>query len=69
MAFDLQGPAEIDIALRKGNLYTLFAECGIDGVIDVADHVRTPVDIADDGAQLEIERTVTESQKQHAWIR
>ena len=45
----------MDIALRKGNLDTLFDERGIDGTIDVAGHVPTPIDIADDGAQLEVE--------------
>jgi len=51
----LQGPTEIDIALRKGNLDTLFVERGIDGAIYVAGHVPTLIDIADDGAQLEVE--------------
>ena len=45
----------MDIALRKGNLDTLFFERGIDGAIYVAGHVPTPVDIVDDGAQLEVE--------------
>jgi hypothetical protein len=52
---DLQGAAEMDIALRKGNLDTLFFERCIDGTIYVAGHVPTPVDIADDDAQLEVE--------------
>ena len=45
----------MDIALRKGNFDPLFGERGIDGTIYVAGHVSTPVDIADDGAQLEVE--------------
>ena len=45
----------MDIALRKGNLDTLFVERGIYGAIYVAGHEPAPVDIVDDGAQLEVE--------------
>ncbi len=54
----------MDIALGKGYLDTLLVKLGIDGAIEVADDVQTP----DDGTQLEIERAVTEIQKQHIRI-
>jgi len=53
--FDLQRSTEIEITLREGNHDSLFAERGIDGEIDVADHPQTPVDIVNDGAQLKVE--------------
>ncbi len=53
--FDLQWPAKIYVALWKGNLNTLFVERSIDGAVQVAGHVTTPLDIADNDAQLEVE--------------
>ncbi len=45
----------MNIALGKRYLDTLLVKLGIDGAIEVADDVKTPVDILDDGTQLEIE--------------
>ncbi len=45
----------MDIALGKRYLDTLLFKLGIDGAIEVADDVKTPVNILDDGTQLKVE--------------
>ena len=47
-SYRLQGPAKMDIALGKGYFDTLLVEPGIDGAVEVADNVQTPVDIVDE---------------------